>query len=209
MALQSSELSFKYNAQSSFVFPPLGLKPAESALLLGPSGSGKSTLLHLLAGLLEPAKGEVTIGAQNLHALKGQARDRFRGEHLGIIFQRSHFLPYLTICENLKLAAQAQNARVSTKQIHHLLDRLNIGALAAKKPSDCSLGEQQRAAIARAILHKPQLILADEPTSALDDHNAQKVTKLLQQMAQEAQAALLIVTHDGRLKEHISKTYML
>jgi putative ABC transport system ATP-binding protein len=128
---------------------------------------------------------------------------------MGIIFQRSYFLPYLSIGENLKLAAQMQGLKISSAQAKNALEKLNVAHVAQHKPANCSVGEQQRASIARAILHEPKLILADEPTSALDDINAEKVTQTLLQVAAEQKAALLIVTHDSRLKNLISKTYAL
>jgi putative ABC transport system ATP-binding protein len=209
MALESTALQFKYNNQKEFNFNPISLTMGESALLLGPSGSGKTTLLHLLAGLLVPLKGDVNVAGKNLFTLNAKQRDAHRGKQMGIIFQRSYFLPYLSIGENLKLAAQMQGLKISSAQAKNALEKLNVAHVAQHKPANCSVGEQQRASIARAILHEPKLILADEPTSALDDINAEKVTQTLLQVAAEQKAALLIVTHDSRLKNLISKTYAL
>lgn len=204
MIFQSSELEFSYSKSAKFKYPNITLERGKCALLLGPSGAGKSTLLHLLAGLQEPASGKVIINGTNLFQLSGAQRDKFRGENICIIFQKSHFLPYLTIQENLNLGKNR-----SPSEVKEVLESLQIDHLAPKLPAECSVGEQQRASIARAILQKPKLILADEPTSALDDTNAQRVGQLLKATAENHQAALLIVTHDARLKSMFSKTYSL
>lgn len=209
MALHSTALQFKYTTQKKFSFEPISVLAGESALLLGPSGSGKTTFLHLLAGLLVPLTGDVNVAGKNLFTLNAKQRDAHRGKQMGIIFQQSYFLPYLSIRENLKLAAQMQGLKITTAQAKAALEKLNVGHIAQQKPANCSVGEQQRASIARAILHKPTIILADEPTSALDDANAEKVAQTLLQVAEEQKAALLIVTHDNRLKNLISKTYAL
>jgi putative ABC transport system ATP-binding protein len=112
MALQSTALQFKYNPKKEFNFKPISVTAGESALLLGPSGSGKTTLLHLLAGLLAPLTGDVMVAGKNLFSLSAKQRDAHRGKQMGIIFQRSYFLPYLSISENLKLAAQMQGLKL-------------------------------------------------------------------------------------------------
>lgn len=209
MSLQSRSLQFQYSAEDQFSFPDLDISRGESALLLGPSGSGKTTLLHLLAGLQSPSSGSVQVADQELFALKPARRDAWRGQHIGIVFQKSYFLPYLSIGENLALASSLNGPAPGTRVIRSALEKLGLENLYAKKPANCSIGEQQRASIARALLQRPSLILADEPTSALDDANAEKVASLLRQLAEEQNAALLIVTHDARLKAHFSKTYQL
>lgn len=209
MLIQSSELSFEYHPERSFNFPDLSLHPSESALLLGASGSGKSTFLSLLAGLQRPKHGQIKIKGQELTTLSDRDLEKFRAEHIGIIFQKAFFLPYLSITENLLLGAQLQKTSLSKKEVYEQLEALDIRHIAHQKPSSCSLGEQQRASIARVLLQKPALILADEPTSALDDQNAARVAELLHQASLAAESALLIVTHDQRLKSQISKSYQL
>jgi putative ABC transport system ATP-binding protein len=209
MALESTKLHFNYKPSAPFVFEPLQVNKGQSALLLGPSGSGKTTFLHLLAGLLKPHKGQIKIGNRNINALNEREKDLFRGQNVGIIFQKSYFLPYLTIAENLKLAAATQKINLAAADVATALKDLSINHIANQKPANCSLGEQQRASIARALIAEPKVILADEPTSALDDENAFKVANLLQQLAREKNAALLIVTHDSRLKQIIPKHYQL
>ena len=135
--------------------------------------------------------------------------DHFRGKNIGIVFQKSYFVRALTVEENLALTQKLAGLPVSKNRIKELLDRLNIGHKLNSKTDSLSQGEQQRVAIARALINKPAIILADEPTSALDDHNCDQVIDLLVKQAQEEQATLLIVTHDGRLKDQFSKKIIL
>lgn len=204
MALQSLNLEFSYSAEKHFYFPNINLQAGQSALLLGPSGAGKTTLLHLLAGLMLPLSGEVKIDGTKMFSLTASQRDKFRGQNLAVVFQKSYFLPYLSIRENLLLAAK--NPRLSVKAT---LKQLQVEHILLKKPAQCSIGEQQRASIARAILQQPKVILADEPSSALDDANALKVGAMLKNAAEQHGAALLVVTHDARLKPMFNKTYQL
>lgn len=209
MVIQSSELKFSYQETDDFHFPDLKLEASEAALLLGPSGSGKSTLLHLLSGLLKPQAGEIQILGANFGQMTERAKEKFRAQNIGLIFQQSFFLPYLSLKENLLLSARYQGHKVKEEQVLSLFDQLQISQLANKKPGECSLGEQQRASIARALLQKPALILADEPSSALDDKNANKVAELLLSLVEASNSALLVVTHDQRLKSLIPKSYSL
>lgn len=209
MVIQSSELKFSYQETDDFHFPDIQLQESEAALLLGPSGSGKSTLLHLLSGLLQPSSGRIEIMGQDFTALKERDKENFRARKLGLIFQRSFFLPYLSLKENLLLSARYQGRQLKADYVMSIFKDLQISHLANKKPSECSLGEQQRASIARAILQEPALILADEPSSALDDKNASIVAELLLSITQQSKSSLLIVTHDQRLKALIPKSYSL
>lgn len=204
MIFQSSDLEFSYSKGPKFTYPDITLKRGECALLLGPSGAGKSTLLHTLAGLQKPKGGKVLLDNTNLFNCSAAQRDKFRGENISIIFQKSHFLPYLNILENLGLGKKSSHNEKCA-----VLENLQITHLAKKLPAECSIGELQRASIARAVLQKPKLILADEPTSALDDANAQRVGHLLKASAEKHQACLLVVTHDARLKPLFTKTYTL
>lgn len=190
-------------------FPDIACQRGEHWLLLGQSGSGKTTLLHLLGGLLSPKSGAVMVGGTDLASLSGGARDRFRGQRVGIIFQQSHFVRALTVEENLLLAQQLAGLAPDRKRARNLLDQLNVGHKTHSKPDQLSVGEQQRVAIARAVINQPAVILADEPTSALDDSNCDEVLQLLQTEANAVEAALLIVTHDGRLKNKFSNSIQL
>ncbi|MCB9289055.1 MAG: ATP-binding cassette domain-containing protein [Lewinellaceae bacterium] len=199
--LETHSLEYSYDKRSSLTFPDITCREGEHWLLLGQSGSGKTTLLHLLGGLLSPQKGTVKVADTELNKLSSSAMDRFRGRKIGIIFQTAHFVRALTLEENLILAQRLAGLRADRKRIDELLGRLSLGHKLYAKPDNLSVGEQQRASIARAIVNRPAIILADEPTSALDDANCDKVAHLLEEQASVVGATLLVVTHDGRLKE--------
>ncbi len=180
------------------IFPDLSVRRRETLLILGESGSGKTTLLHLLAGLLDPLTGDIVIGGRDITRLPTDQRDYFRGSHVGMVFQRSHFIESLSVFDNLVISPfPLQRADVFERArqlgLEHLLDKL---------PSQLSSGEQQRVSIARAVLHRPTLILADEPTSALDRRNCMSVMEIMQEQANSRDAVLIIVTHDDRLAGH-------
>lgn len=201
--LQTDQLKFAYPGEETYSFPDISCERGAHWLLLGQSGSGKTTFLHLLGGLLSPKSGAIRLEGIDMAGLSGSALDRFRGRHIGIIFQKAHFVNALTVGENLALAQQLAGMPVDNRRIAKLLDRLNVGHKIHSKPDRLSMGEQQRVAIARALVNSPELILADEPTSALDDDNCEQVLHLLTEQAASVKATLLIVTHDGRLKDKI------
>ena len=207
--LQTKNLQFSYDGKKFIDFPDINCQKGEQWLLLGQSGSGKTTLLHLLGGLLSPTSGTVTIGDTSLKDLTTAQLDKFRGKHIGIIFQKAHFVRALTVAENLLLAQQLAGLPIDKTRIKDLLERLNVGHKLRSKTNELSQGEQQRVAIARALVNQPTLILADEPTSALDDTNCEEVIQLLEEAAAAVQATLLVVTHDGRLKERFKKQISL
>ena len=180
-------------------FADLCIQKKDSVLLLGPSGSGKTTLLSVLAGLLHPDAGQVLIEGRNIYTLPSRVRDHLRGQHFGFVFQTLHLLPSLTLRQNIALAADMVNLKVEEGRIDYLLGTLGLADKAHRKPDALSQGEQQRAAIVRAVLNRPSIVIADEPTSALDDANARTVMVLLERQAQETGAALLIATHDNRI----------
>lgn len=207
--LQTNQLQFSYTGAQTMTFPDFTCKKGEQWLLLGQSGSGKTTLLHLLGGLLSPTKGEVKVGETSLKSMSTAALDKFRGKHIGIIFQKAHFVRSLTVQENLILAQQLAGVTIDKTRISDLLNRLNVGHKLHAMTNELSQGEQQRVAIARAIVNQPDVILADEPTSALDDENCEEVIQLLEEQAAAVGATLLVVTHDGRLKERFEKQIVI
>ncbi|MEN0002538.1 MAG: ATP-binding cassette domain-containing protein [Bacteroidota bacterium] len=199
--LQTNNLIYSYDGQQVLRFPDFEFVASQHYLLLGQSGSGKTTLLHLLGGLRAPKSGEIFINDVDIASLSQAELDRFRGKHIGIIFQQSHFVRSLNVQENLILAQQLAGMAVAKDRIRTLLERLNVGHKLYAKTDNLSVGEQQRVAIARALVNNPTIILADEPTSALDDTNCTEVANLLEEEANKVGATLLIVTHDGRLKD--------
>lgn len=200
--LVTENLRFAYpsSPNQGLTFPDIRCETGEQWLLLGQSGSGKTTLLHLLAGLRTPQSGKIQVNDTVLNQLPAKKLDQFRGRNLGIIFQEAHFVRALNVAENLKLAQHLAGLKPDIKAIESILEHLNVAHKINARTSELSIGEQQRVNIARAIINRPSVILADEPTSALDDQNTQKVIQLLRREAQEANATLLIVTHDNRLK---------
>lgn len=202
--IRSASLRFGYNEKQRFVFPDIQADYTNPLLILGGSGVGKTTFLHLLAGLLRPDSGQIHVGEKDLFGMSTRELDRFRGKHIGLVFQKSHFVASLSVSDNLRLAQYLAGERQNPDLIEEILGRLRLGHKLDQKTYRLSTGEQQRVAIARAVLNDPDVILADEPTSALDDANAEEVITLLEDVAQAARAALVIVTHDKRLKDRIS-----
>lgn len=205
--IETKSLEFSYDNSFVFKFPNIKLKSSENLLVLGNSGIGKSTLLHNLAGILRPKSGSIKIFDQDISKLSELELDKFRGQNIGIIFQRSHFVNSLTVGENLELAQfLGRNKKGNIKETLNnlkILDKIN------KKPKELSQGERQRASIALAIINSPKLILADEPTSSLDDTNCSNVIKILKEQALKYQAQLIVITHDSRLKKHFKKSISL
>ena len=206
--INTKGLNFKYNDQASFSFPDINLAKDENLLIIGSSGIGKTTLLHLLAGLLESNSGSINLYGQDISKLTQHQIDKFRGQNIGIVFQKPHFVNSLTVKENLQLAQYLGNKK-DQNRIIDILSSLDILDKQNKKPKKLSQGEKQRASIAMAIVNSPKLILADEPTSSLDDENCDRVIKLLKKQASEFKAQLIVITHDNRLKKHFKKSIKL
>jgi putative ABC transport system ATP-binding protein len=199
--LVTKNLKFSYNSSTEFSFPDMQCNASEALLITGNSGKGKTTLLHLLAGLLKPKSGEITIDNIDISKLSESNLDQFRGKNIGLILQQSYFISSLSVQENLELASWLALGNKQKDKAKQLLIQLDIEKQSHKLPSQLSIGQQQRVSIARALMTNPKLILADEPTSSLDDENANKVASLLENLAKEYTTALVIVTHDQRLKE--------
>jgi putative ABC transport system ATP-binding protein len=186
--------------------PSLTVEAGRATLLLGPSGSGKTTLLLAIAGLADVFEGQVKVGDVDVAALDGGARDRFRGRAIGLIFQDLHLIAGLSTLDNVLLAPFATGARQDRARALALLDELGLADRAHRPAETLSRGQAQRAAIARAMLLEPRLILADEPTASLDDQACARVADLLLRAASETGAALVIATHDLRLRERIASS---
>ena len=205
--IETKSLKFSYDGKFVFEFPNIKLKNGENLLILGSSGIGKSTLLHNLAGILTPQSGSIKIFGNNISKFSEIEIDKFRGENIGIIFQRPHFVNSLTVKENLQLAQfLGKNLEGDIKET---LKSLKILDKIDKKPNDLSQGEKQRVSIAIAIIKSPKLILADEPTSSLDDSNCSNVINILKEQASKKNAQLIVITHDSRLKKHFKTSLKL
>ena len=202
MLLRTSKLTHTHPGQATLSFPDIAVDSKEALVILGTSGSGKTTLLHLLAGLMQPDSGKVTVAGVDLSSLSPQDLDRFRGSEIGIVFQKPHLISAISVLENLQLAQFF--AQKKAQDLMELLNELGIGTKAKASVLTLSEGEAQRVSIARALVNKPKLILADEPTSSLDDAHAAAVIALLKSQAEKVGAALVIVTHDQRVKAHFS-----
>ncbi|MFK7844802.1 MAG: ABC transporter ATP-binding protein [Rhodothermales bacterium] len=198
------EIAHRYDDAAVISLPHLAAKRGEHTLVLGMSGSGKSTLLHIMAGVLRPSQGTVHVLNRDLYSLKGHQLDRFRGAHIGIVFQQMHLLPALTVEENVRLALYLSGKSLSTKRLRDVLAGLDLFDKAKVYPHQLSEGQKQRACIARAVINEPALILADEPTASLDDVRCAQVLKLLISQAETYGATLVIATHDQRIKPYFS-----
>lgn len=185
------------------------VKPGDRWLLIGPSGCGKTTLLHIIAGLLAPTEGRVIVADQDLSTLSGAKSDRFRGQMVGIMFQRLHLIGALTVLGNLTVAQTLAGQAADAAQAMTILETIGLGEKARAYPQGLSQGQAQRVALARAVINGPALIIADEPTANLDDANAERVIDLLDSQAQANGSALIVATHDRRLMPRFSKTLEL
>lgn len=196
-------LAYSFNGKEQIRFPDLDISRGEHWLITGKSGSGKTTLLHLLAGFRRPQQGEIVIDKTSLHLLSQKQLDKYRGANMGFVFQTAHFVQSLSVIENLTLAAFLAGKTADISRNGALLDRLGLEGKHHQKPHNLSVGEQQRAAIARAMVNRPALVMADEPTASLDDENCRTMLELLRNECAAAESTLLIVTHDQRIKDLI------
>lgn len=208
-ALHLSNLSFRWDqTQPPISYPDMTLSSGEHLFLRGPSGSGKSTLLSLLGGLIVPATGELTLLGTELASLTNGQRDRFRADHMGVIFQQFNLVPYLTTLDNVMLPCRLSRKRRSRalptprEEAESLLTALGIPQNHwHRRVTGLSVGQQQRVAAARALTGAPELILADEPTSALDSDNRDRFIELLLGLAAEKRSSVVFVSHDQSLAE--------
>jgi ABC-type lipoprotein export system ATPase subunit len=189
----------------------LAIRANEFVALSGPSGCGKSTLMHLIAGLDRPTSGEIFVGKLALHEADEKALTNYRRRQLGIVFQFFNLLPTMTALENVMfpLLLQAVSYAASEERARETLALLELADRAEHFPHQLSGGEQQRTAIARAIVHRPQLLIADEPTGNLDSASTASVMKALQKIAEQGLATLLIVTHSAEIARAASRQLLM
>jgi len=186
----------------------IALEKGEIVAIVGSSGAGKSTLLHILGTLDTPDKGEVSLNGTRLHTLSNKALSKFRNQHIGFIFQFHHLLPEFTALENVCIPAWIGGAskKAATEKAIELLERLGLKDKIQSKPSTLSGGEQQRVAVARALINNPDIVFADEPTGNLDSENARQLHDLLIELRNDFKQAFLIVTHNDELAASCDRT---
>jgi len=198
--LQTKNLTYLYPNSKPLAFPNINIESGEALLISGESGCGKTTLLHLLAGLRQATTGKVEIDGNNISNLSPSQLDQFRGKHIGIVYQQSYFIQSLSVLDNLLISPYVKD----NNKTNTVAERLQINELLKRYPHQLSVGQQQRANIARAVINEPKLLLADEPTSSLDNKNCKKVLDLLLEEAAKNNTTLIVVTHDERLKSEFS-----
>lgn len=204
--LEVTNLSAGYGTKPVARLASLSMNAGDTALLTGASGAGKTTLLLALAGLAKRFSGDVQINGLDPGALSGAQRDRFRGQNIGFVFQDIHLIAGLSALDNVLLGPFATGAPQDRRRALDLLEALGIAEIAKRPAQALSRGQAQRVAIVRAILNEPKLLLADEPTASLDDAACDEVFGMLVGAAARSGSALVIATHDARLKCRISKT---
>lgn len=217
MLLQLNNISKGYGEPGSHNFRPvlkgldLTIKKGEKVSIVGPSGSGKTTLLNLIGAIDLPDSGEIIFDEKNITAYSKKELAAFRNRHLGFIFQLHHLMPQLTLWENVLLPVLPQG-KVTEEQkewAEHLIQKVGIWEQRHQKPGEMSGGECQRTAVVRALINKPELILADEPTGALDEENANALSEVLIQLSDEEKVSLVTVTHSAELAALMDKKYVL
>lgn len=213
-----SDVRFAWNKQSDALLdiPEFVIPRGEHVFLQGPSGSGKTTLLGLIAAVLSPQSGAIIIDGQSLQQLRGGQRDQFRVDRIGLVFQQFNLLPFLSVAENVQLSCRfSANRKAQAIQSSSSLDKETDRLLAAmrlppdefryRKVSQLSVGQQQRVAVARALIGRPPLIIADEPTSSLDSDSRQAFLDLLFAETEAAGSTLLFVSHDTALADRFDR----
>lgn len=184
------------------------VESGEFVVVRGPSGSGKTTLLLIIAGMLRPSEGSVRFNGKDLNQMKGLERERFRAAGVGFVFQMFHLIPYLSVFENVLLAARTEDRADAEKRAGELLNGLEMQERIHHRPAELSAGERQRTAIARALLNDPMLLLADEPTGNLDSENAGAVLSYLSEVHEQGRTVIL-ATHESEIEQSAHRVIRL
>lgn len=200
-AIAIKNLKFAYAENQILNINDFSVQPGEFVFLHGASGSGKSTLLELLAGVLPTQSGQLQILGENLHDKSPHELDLFRAKNIGYIFQSFNLIPYLSVAENIQLPLMFLKSKPDHQLYRHLIQSLQLNAYVQRKVTDLSVGQQQRVAVARALMKQPKLILADEPTSALDYDHREKFLQLLFQICREQKTTVVFVSHDRTIEK--------
>lgn len=207
--LKTTSITFSYNNLNSFIFPEISLNNSEDLLILGKSGVGKTTFIQILAGLLMPEKGSISLNGVKYADLSLKQMDEFRGKNISLVFQKPYFIKSINLLENLLTTLKLSGNEVDNKKCEYLLEQIGLSEKIYSKTYELSEGEKQRASIAMAVCKNPDLILADEPTASLDNENCDIIIKLLKEQAGNSNSKLIIVTHDQRLKNQFKNTINL
>ncbi|MBT3302869.1 MAG: ABC transporter ATP-binding protein [Bacteroidetes bacterium] len=191
----------------------LTIELGDSIAIVGPSGSGKSTLLNLIGSLDIPSSGDIMFEGKNINQLNEKEVSEFRNTKIGFVFQQHHLLPQLTLLENVLLPTLVSNNKDDASKIEirakQLLKKVGLEDKIDQSPSHCSVGECQRAAVVRALINQPKVILADEPTGSLDEQNASELVDLLSQINKDENVSIVMVTHSLELASKMKKVYKL
>ncbi|MBQ2625525.1 MAG: ABC transporter ATP-binding protein [Kiritimatiellae bacterium] len=208
-SLNASGVCRRYGKQE--VLKDFSLKMASGSFeaLMGPSGSGKSTFLHLAAGLLSADAGEILVGGNDVAKMGDSEATKFRRRHIGVVFQSFNLLNERTVRDNIVLPLRLDGAKVDEERFASLVSALGIDGILKKKPEELSGGEQQRVAVARALLAEPDVVLADEPTGNLDAKSSRAICALLGDLHRTEKSAILVVTHDPQVAAAAQKVHFL
>lgn len=207
LSLQNIEFSYNSKVKKILDIKSFSINKGEKVFIHGPSGSGKTTFLEVIAGVLVPQTGTYSFMNQEISKMSSGERDQMRAAHIGYIFQSFNLIPYLTVEENIVLPLYLSSERrkkishqSESEEVFSLCEQLGISQLLSSTVTELSVGQQQRVAVARALLGKPELILADEPTSALDQEHREKFINLLFEVCKKENTTVLFVSHDKSLQ---------